>query len=287
MFLQRASSHNEGNAASYIDRATAVIDPTTGRFEICGVAPGSYLLVASQFFAGRPLSGRVPVEVSAAAPPENVIIPLTAAFDIAGTVDVEGVPRGNVPNLTVQLVPAEGLTLGLHPSSKVGSDGNFRLSGVTPGVWTVVIDSLPQDMWVKSESLGSGETVSGEFTITENTRGQLRIMLAKTGGQISGTVLADGQPSRATIVLAPASPELRNSHQLYKIINANERGTFTLRGVPPGGYKLFGFQEIEPFGWLDPEILNMVDEMGEPVTVAPGDTVQRDLIAIPPHKLLH
>src|SRR5262249_15189330 len=53
--VQVVLAHNEKNSASYIDRASAMIDPVTGRFEIHGVSPGSYLLVAAQLFAGHPL----------------------------------------------------------------------------------------------------------------------------------------------------------------------------------------------------------------------------------------
>ena len=284
--IQVVLAHNEGNVASYIDRAAAFVDPATGKFEIRGVSPGSYLLVASQLSSGRPLGGRVPVEVSVTGAPEDVTAALTPAFDITGTVEVEGAPRGSVPSLTVRLLPSEGLALGPQPSSKVASDGSIRLAGVTPGLWTLVIDSLPEGLWIKTESFASSEVLAGEFNVGENTRGQLRIVLAGNGAQISGTVAADAQPCRATVVLVPAAPELRSSHQMYRITNSTERGAFTLKGVRPGSYKLFAFQEIEPFEWFNPEQLKMVEAMGATITVGAGENALRDLVAIPPEALL-
>ena len=69
--IQVVLAHNEGGVASSIDRASAFVDGATGKFEIHGVSPGSYLLVGSQLFAGHPLGGRVPIEVSATARGEN------------------------------------------------------------------------------------------------------------------------------------------------------------------------------------------------------------------------
>lgn len=284
--IQVVLAHNEGNVASYIDRASAFVDSATGKFEIRGVSPGSYLLVGSQFSAGRPLGGRVPVEVSGMSAPEDVTVALTSAFDITGTVEVEGAARGSVPNLTVRLAPAEGLALGPPPSSKVAGDGSIRLPGVTPGLWTLVVDSLPERLWVKTESFASNEILNGELNVNESARGQLRIVLAGNGAQISGTVTADGQPCRATVVLAPAALEQRGSHGIYKITNTTERGTFILKGVRPGSYKLFAFREIEPFDWFDPEQLKMVESMGEPIAVSAGEDALRDLVAIPPEALL-
>jgi hypothetical protein len=279
-------AHNEKNSASYIDRASAVIDPATGRFEIHGVSPGSYLLVASQLFAGRPLGGRIPVEVSATAPPEEVTLMLAPAFDLNGNVEIEGVPRGSVPNLTVRLAPAEGLALGPQPWSKVASDGSIRLPGVTPGIWKLAIDALPEGLWIKTATFADNEIPAGEFSVSESSRGQLRIVLAGNGARISGTVTAEGQPSRAIVVLAPSAPELRGAHQLYRVTNTSERGVFSLQGVRPGVYKLFAFQEIEPFEWFDPELLRTVDALGEAIVAGEGDSVQHDLVAIPPDALL-
>src|SRR5438270_7938771 len=279
-------AHNEKNSASYIDRASAVIDPATGRFEIHGVSPGSYLLVASQLFAGRPLGGRIPVEISATAPPEEVTIALAPAFEIAGNVEVEGMPRGSMPNLTVRLASAEALALGPQPWSKVASDGSIHVAGVTPGLWKLAIDSLPEGLWIKSATFADNEVLAGEFNVSENSRGQLRIVLAGNGARISGTVTADGQPCRATVVLVPAAPELRGSHQLYRVTNTSDRGLFALKGVRPGAYKLFAFQEIEPFEWFDSEQLRAVEALGEMVIAGEGESVQRDVVAIPPEAQL-
>jgi len=283
--LQVVLAHNENGIASHIGRVSAFVDSATGKFEVHGVSPGSYLLVGSQLFAGKSLGGRVPVEVSANGR-ADVTLPLAQAFEIPGVVELEGAPRGSMPQATVRLTPSEGLALGPLPSSKIASDGSIRLSGVTPGHWTVSLDSVPEGLWIKSISFANNEVVTGDLNVTESTRGQLHIVLAANGAQISGTVTADNQPSRATVVLVPAAQELRGAHQFYRVTNTNERGLFTLKGVRPGSYKLFAFQEVAPFEWLDPEQLKSVEEMGSAVTVSEGESAIHDAVAIPPDALL-
>jgi hypothetical protein len=73
---------------------------------------------------------------------------------------------------------------------------------------------------------------------------------------------------------------------LYRVTNTSEQGLFVLRNVPPGTYKLFAFQEIGPFEWLDTELQRTVDGAAELITVGPGETLQRDLTAISPEALL-
>ncbi|HET8890804.1 MAG TPA: carboxypeptidase regulatory-like domain-containing protein [Candidatus Angelobacter sp.] len=284
--IQVVLAHNDANFASFIDRVSAFVDPASGRFEVHGVSPGSYILVASQLFAGRSFGGRIPVEVSPAGSPEDVALPLAPALDITGSVEVEGAPRRALQNLSVHLSPSEGLTLGPEPLAKVGIDGTFRLAGVTPGRWTVALEPLPEGLWLKMESFANNDAIGGEVNVSEASRGQLRIVLAADGAQISGTVGKDGQPSQATVVLAPAAPELRGSHLLFRVTHTTEHGLFTMRNIKPGTYKLFAFQEIEPFDWLDPDLLKIVEASAASVTAGPGEAVQRDLIAIPPEALL-
>jgi hypothetical protein len=284
--VQVVLAHNEKNAASYIDRATAAVDSSTGRFEIHGVSPGSYLLVGSALVAGNALSGRIPVEISATVAPEEITLALAPAFDIPGQLIIEGAQRVGAPNSMVRITAVEGLAPGPQPAGKIAADGSFHLPGVTAGLWALSLDSLPPGLWIKSATFAGNEIASGEFSVNESSRGTLRIVLADNGAQISGTVTANGQPVRATVVLAPAAPEQRGFQPLYRVTNSSEHGIFTLKGVRPGAYKLFAFQEIEPFEWFDPELLRTVEGLGEALAVSEGETAQRDLTAISPDALL-
>jgi len=111
-------------------------------------------------------------------------------------------------------------------------------------------------------------------------------VLAGNGARISGTVVHEGQPGRATVVLVPAAPELRGALPLYRVTNASERGVFALSGVRPVAYKLFAFQEIDPFECFDPELLRTVESLGEAFVAGEVEAVQRDVVAIPPDSLL-
>jgi hypothetical protein len=283
--LQVVLAHNDNNAASYINRVSAAVDKSTGRFEFRGVAPGSYLLVASQLYGKHALGGRVPVEVSGTAPQENLAIALTPGLEITGSVELEGAAR-NLPNLTVRLTPSEGLALGPQPTSPVGTNGSIGLSGVTPGIWGLTLDPLPQGVWIKAATFGDADVLRGELNVPAGPPGLLHIVLAANGAQISGAVTEDDHPRHATVVLVPAAPELRQSMQMYRATSTQDQGTFSFKGVRPGSYKLFAFEEIEVFAWLDPDFLKLVESLGESISVAEGDKVTRQLAPISPEMLL-
>ena len=60
-----------------------------GNFEIRGVAPGAYSLVATIYDGEKSLSGRVPVDVGGATV-DNVAVTLAPPAELAGRIRVEG-----------------------------------------------------------------------------------------------------------------------------------------------------------------------------------------------------
>jgi len=284
--LQVVLAHNEGNVASFIDRMSATVDGATGRFEFRGVAPGAYLLIAAQLYQGHALGGRLPIEVNTATSQQNISLALSPSSDIVGNVEIEGTSPVKLQRLTVHLSPAENLALGPHPVSRVGPDGAIRLPGVTPGIWDLTIDSSSDDLWTRTATLGGMDVSHGELSIGSGQRAQLHIVLAGNGAQISGSVKRDGQPVQAAVVLVPAAADLQNFPRMYGSTATQEQGAFVFKGVRPGAYKLFAFEEVEMFAWLDPEFLKPVESLGESISVSEGDRVTKQLTPIPPDALL-
>jgi hypothetical protein len=284
--MQVVLAHNDGNAASFIDRASAVVDRASGRFEFRGVAPGSYWVVASQLHSGRTMGARVPLEVSGAAQVENVNITLRSSVEISGRVEMEGGASINFQKMNARLTAWEGLTLGPEPTSKIGVDGSLQFSGVTPSLWDFRLDSLPDGLWIKTATFGDVDALTGEIRVLEGQPGLLRIVLAGSGAEISGVVTENDQPKRATVVLAPADPQQRRIGQMFRAAATQEQGLFVFKGVRPGNYKLFAFEDIEAQAWLDSEILKSAEALGEPVTVAEGERVNRRVRLVPPELLV-
>lgn len=284
--VQVVLAHTDGNAASSIDRGSGTIDHVTGRFEFRGVAPGSYLIVASQLHNGHPLGGRVQVDVTTATPQQNANVTLTPAFDITGAIEVEDSAAAKLANVVVRLSPSEGLAFGPMPASKIAPDGSIHLAGITPGIWNFVLDSLPDGLWIKSATFGSVDVTRGEINISPGSRGQLHIVLAANGAQVTGSVLEEGQPRKATVVLVPSAPELQSSASMYRTAPTQADGTFSFKGVRPGAYKLFAFEDVDAFAWMDPDFLKPVESLGESISVSEGDRVTHQISPIPPDALL-
>jgi hypothetical protein len=185
------------------------------------------------------------------------------------------------PNLVVRLLPAEGLLPGPPPAADVGSDGSVRLAGVSPGTWVVSVEHLPESIWIKNVSFGDIRASGAQLNVPVGARGPLRIVLAANGAQVSGIVGEDGQPWQATVVLVPVEAELRLSPYAYRFSATDSQGAFAFKGVRPGDYRLFAFESIAPFAWMDPNTLNSVESLGQDFVVKEGERLTRQVKPIP------
>jgi len=279
--IQVILAHNDHGFASYIDRSTAAVDPTTEKFEIRRVAPGSYVVVASQLIKGEVLSTRVPIEITLDVPTQDVTLHMSPSIETHGTVLMEDASLVPLPNLVVRLLPAEGLLPGPPPAAAVNSDGSIRLAGVSPGTWVLSVEHLPEGIWIKNVSFGDISASGGQLNVPVGARGPLRVVLAANGAQVSGVVREDGQPRQATVVLVPVEAELRFSPHAYRFSPTDSQGAFIFKGVRPGAYRLFAFESIAPFAWMDPSTLNGVEDLGQDLVAKEGERLTRQIKPIP------
>lgn len=67
----------------------------------------------------------------------------------------------------------------------------------------------------------------------------------------------------AVIILLPDT-ENRKRRDLFKKISADQRGHFVLRGIRPGEYTIFAFDEFDE-DYRDPEVLKPFEDHGQTV----------------------
>ena len=53
-----------------------------------------------------------------------------------------------------------------------------------------------------------------------------------------------------------------------------------MRGIPPGEYKLFSWEEVELGAWEDPEFLKPFEEKGGKIALQEGDQKMLNLVSI-------
>ncbi len=218
---------------------------------------------------------------------ENLTITLRAGGTIPGRVAIDdasslsAVPgadhlRISLSSTAISALSAERL------GTVVGEDGTFTLTGIAPGEYRFGITGLPAGAYAKSVRLGSEDVLHRVFSISDEAPGRLEISLSSKGGQIDGTIVKGdvkvGRDTQAVLI-----PDQRDSPDLYKTVTVDSNGGFSFQGIPPGDYKIFVWEDIEPFSYFDADVLKRFEEQAKRVHIEESAKDHVEVTIIPAH----
>ena len=253
-------------ASSLSNRNGSSVRGPEGTFEIRGVLPGSYIISAERFANGRRFTARQPLEVGQGGT-ENVNLVLGPAMDIRGRIHRDGDTPTEIGNVRVSLQPRlEPMMGGMTGTTK--EDGTFVVGNVVPDEYTIAISGLKEDLYVKAVRAGDKDVLETGLDLLNGSAVNLEIVVSSAGGQILG-VVADGKQQPAIgshIALVPDERRREQAH-LFKTATADQHGKFTLRGIAPGEYKLFAFEELDSGALQNPQFLKEFEKLGEAVSI--------------------
>jgi protocatechuate 3,4-dioxygenase beta subunit len=250
-----------------------------GAFEIADVLPGSYMLTAMWFDEGKPHGTHVPVDVSNA-DVEGIAIAITPGTDISGRIIWEGKPNLEQDELSV-IAESPDMSFGVSDSSRVTTANTFVLKGVSDGTYVARIWGQGKDCYIKDVRYADSSALEDGFAVKSGAPGTLEITISSRGARIQGAVIdTDGLPAVGVRVVLVPEPSRRTQSSLYKEQTTDQYGHFELRGIAPGDYKLFSWDEAESGAWEDPEFLKPFEERGEKITLQEGDQKTLNLTAI-------
>jgi len=266
-----------------------------GKFEFTGVLPGSYVarLITVTFEGGQPAIQMVrlgqPIEVSDGNV-EGLRLQAQPDGQIRGKFHLDTDQKLDWTQLTVSVFPVEehGSEIvfeggvGLPTSSSVTSEGTFELNNVPAGSYQLMVGARSKnlaDYFTKSVTLDGRDVSDSGFPVSSQTF--LDVVVSANGASIVGTVVDDkGQPvANATVVDVPGV-ERQMRLDLYQRDTTDEGGHFSLRGLNPGKYMMFAFDELQG-DVREPEFLKSYETRGETVQLDEGTRKSIVLKVIP------
>jgi beta-lactamase regulating signal transducer with metallopeptidase domain/protocatechuate 3,4-dioxygenase beta subunit len=252
------------NTSPNVTVASATTDKN-GAYEILGVVPGSY-----DMFAGSngmfPPYGLVSVEMGAA-DLENVGITVSTPVDIRGKVTLVGGKEGDIAGLRLSVDRKQDM-MGMPQSRPIGlapqidADGSFSIGSVAPGDYTITATSRLENGYVKSMQIGPVDLLRNGLRIDSRDPGRVEIVISANGASVTGTVV-DQKRSPVPSVMVALVPDLslRGRGDLFKSTVTDTQGHFTLKGVAPGNYKIFAWEDVD-IAWMDEEFLRPYEGRG-------------------------
>jgi hypothetical protein len=248
-----------------------------GQFDVRGVAPGSYSITVFSGSEGQILTTREPVSV-VAADVEGIKLTPARPFNVSGTLRFDARGPGDLTHCAVYLrsldddstIPSGG-TL----TAQVDRWGNFQWKDLLPGTYAVQFngDNNP-DLFVKYVRVGATDN-DGSFSITGPA--SVEVVVSPKGGMIEGVALdGDKASPNATVVVVPEE-KYRKVTEHFRSTSTDQNGHFAIRGLAPGNYTLFAWQDLDDGLYFDAAFLKSQESNGLSVKVEEGSRQKIEL----------
>jgi hypothetical protein len=253
-----------------------------GSFEYSSLASGSYVMSVRGTGANDTNYGAklAFVELSASNVDE-LVVPLERGVSVSGTVLFEGqraLPAP--PDARVSLVSSDGL---LFSYSQV-KDGALRFDNVAAGEYRVQVNPMPADFYLKEAVFGGTDALHGTFKVVSGDINTLRVVLSSNVASAEGTVRNERlEPvAGSTVVFVP--DRSRDRAELFQKTTTDADGHFHFASIPPGTYRAFAWEALEPFAYFDPEVLRQAEQKGKTLQLKESSKATIDLTAIPANR---
>lgn len=273
----------EAKGRAFSPSAQTSVENAQGDFELRGVVPGSYTLVASSWAGEELHMARIPLEVGPS-DIDGLIVPIGKGAEIAGRLRWEGGSTSSSDH-TVRVMLRERET-GVYMGGAIRDvkpDGSFLLKNVMDGDYRLDVDGAPEDCYFQSARMGGEDVLASGVSISVGrVPGALEVVMNCAGGILEGSVAdEDLRPvTGANVVLVPDTERRAMSH-LFKTTTTDQYGAFSIRGIAPGEYKAFAWEKMERGAYEDPEFLRRFDGDGKIVTLKAGEKLAVQLPLIP------
>lgn len=252
-----------------------------GAFDIPGILPGKYTLMANRMMPGRGRSSAYLSIQVGSRDLEGVVLQMAPALEVAGTIAAEGDPDLKAARVTLD--PMDAFPPDMHSSRNLAAGNAFTIPGVVPGRYRVDVFGAPDGYYLKSVRAGGQELMESGLSISSSVAG-LELTLGKGATTVTGAVTdTDGKPlGQALVALTPPEGK-RDQWRLFKIAVADQNGQYSIRNLIPGEYKLFAFQPgaVDPASIQNPETLQEVESKGSVVKLGQNATETVPLKVIP------
>jgi len=260
-----------------------------GQFEVRGVGPGSYVVKASADAESQSLTARQDVNV-VAADVEGVKLVPQLTFTLSGRLRIEGSAAEGLTQYSVNLRQAElpddaGFIMSqdfFGMNAPVDRLGNFEWKNVNPGVYVVQLygGNGQSNCFLKSVRLGGQDVETGFAASGPAT---LDLVVSSKGATIEGTVVEkerdvdNDHPVANAAVVAVPEEKYRKLSDRFGIGSTDQHGHFTIRGLAPGSYTLYAWQDLEEGLWRDAGFLKSQEANGTAMKVEEGAHQQVEL----------
>jgi hypothetical protein len=252
----------------------AAFDPKTGAFEFSGLRPGKYQLSAT----ADGIRGQTTLLVGER-DVDGVEIKVGDTGELHASVLLDGQPWKPAARTSTAL-RLENTADDHIWNGGPEADGSFKFFELPSGSYRPFVYNPPSGSYMKAATYGEIDVLKNRLTWDSKSNATLTISLSSKPASLRGTVRNSAltPAPRAAVVLVP---NRRDHRELYLTVVTNESGEFRFPSVPPGEYKVFAWEAIEQYAWMDAAVIAQFEDKGRVIRLEELEKGNIDVPLIP------
>jgi hypothetical protein len=263
---------------------TAQIGPD-GDFSVNNVRAGEYILaVRLPAASDQPAQEARQMIQVAGMDIDGLVIVTGSGGTVRGqVVSDDGTPVAGLDRLSVRARPltwaARSSTLGGSSTGRVNADGTFELKAVVGSV-VLSIGTLTGDWMLKSVELSGRNLADDPIDVRHgDTLTGVRVVLTNQPTRLGGLILDEKkQPADGTVVVFPEeTSRWREDSRTVRAARPDQRGEFSIKGLPAGKYLIAAVDYVQEGQWYDPDFLADLRTRAQPLSLAEAESKRIDL----------
>ena len=243
----------------------------TGRFELMGLAPGTYDIAVGWGGNDKMTGVRRTFELTGTEVTGDLVVRKAPL--------VSGKFLMQQPDGTLQPIAASVRLekWGFQLSAVGNAEGAFSIPAVPEEDYWLRFARLPAGAYVLSMKVDGAAVRADRIRIARDTA--IEVVIASGGSAVEGLVRnAKGEKvPNATIAILPDAPIREHGH-LYRVGTTDQNGSFAITGVPAGAYHAFAWRDMEGAAYRNPEFMKAFEERGSALKVTGSTAAKVDLL---------
>jgi hypothetical protein len=196
---------------------------------------------------------------------------------------LEGDPPKPPPGkLTVRLQPLASSGYYAMGGSVGSADesGAFKITGVGPGKFSVKVDPLPENAYIKKVELDGAVSPDDTLDLSRGgTSSRLKVTVSLKAAQITGRVQDENGERLLTplamVVLAPSPTPKDYSNSFNDRVQPD--GKYSIKNLRPGKYRIMAVDAFRAGPGSGPDAMLKMLEKGEEIEIQEGARIEKDI----------
>ena len=255
-----------------------------GSFVIGGVTPGTYTLRAQP---GGPDAEVGSLDIVVAGEDISDIQLVTAQpSTISGRISVDPSATATPPRVSLAAQPVSNdMFGGSFNSGRIADDGSFELRA-RPGKNRIVLTGSGVGWQIRSVRVGGADVTDAGVDVKPNQNvDRVEVEITNRVTTVTGVVTdGRGEPSanRSVIAFAQDRALWTRSSRFQSSGRSDDKGHFSLTGLPPGSYYVIALDRVESGTLQDPDFLETLMPKATAFTLVEAETRNVDVRLIQP-----